>query len=73
MKCALFKGLISSSFVAGVCAAWVGRNRVIREKSDGCAGGGRFRIDFPGTGIVTADEDGGHDEPEDVDVDVEDI
>lgn len=34
----------------------------MRENSDCCAGGGRFNIDFPGVGIVTADDDGEPDE-----------
>lgn len=29
-----------------------------REKKDCCGGGGFFRIDFPGRGSVTADDDG---------------
>lgn len=50
----------------GVDCDWfcVGRNRVKREKRDCCAGGGFFSIDLPGTGIVTADDDGGHDVPD---------
>lgn len=35
---------------------------MIREKRDCCGGGGRLRIDFPGMGMVTAEEDGGQDE-----------
>lgn len=38
----------------------------MREKSDCWAGGGRFNIDFPGIGIVTADDDGEHDEFDEV-------
>lgn len=30
----------------------------MREKNDWFGGGGRFRIDLPGVGIVTADEEG---------------
>jgi hypothetical protein len=45
----------------------------MREKSDCCAGGGFFRIDFPGTGMVTADDEGGHDEPDDEDEAIEDV
>ena len=37
----------------------------MREKRDCWAGGGRFRMDFPGIGIVTADEEGGQDVPDD--------
>jgi hypothetical protein len=61
MKWALFKGFASSM---GVACGWVcvGRNLVILEKMDAWACGGRFRIDFPATGIVTADDDGEHDD-----------
>lgn len=38
----------------------------MRENSDCWAGGGRFNIDFPGIGIVTADDDGEHDEFDEV-------
>jgi hypothetical protein len=34
----------------------------MRENSDCWAGGGRFSIDFPGIGMVTADDEGEHDE-----------
>jgi len=37
----------------------------MREKRDCCAGGGRLRMDFPGTCMVTADEEGGQDVPND--------
>lgn len=29
-----------------------------RKKNDCCGGGGRLRIDLPGVGMVTADEEG---------------
>lgn len=66
MKWALFKGFVSSLSVAfgWVC---VGKNLVIRENRVCCWGGGRFKMDFPGTGMVTADDEGGHDDPEDED------
>ncbi len=66
-KCALFKlsslaGLVVVAFVEeaegdGACE---GNNRDNRdnEKNDCWGGGGRFRIDFPGLGSVTADDDG---------------
>jgi hypothetical protein len=62
MKWALFRGF-SSSLVgdgAGVC---VGRNLVIRENNEGCWGGGFFKIDFPGTGSIIADDEGGPEVP----------
>lgn len=34
----------------------------MRERSDCCVGGGRFRIDFPGIWMVTADDDGEREE-----------
>jgi hypothetical protein len=40
----------------------VGRNLEKREKKDCGVGGGRLRIDFPGVGIVTAEEEGAQDE-----------
>lgn len=38
----------------------MGRRRDSRdnEKNECCVGGGRFRIDFPGLGSVTADDEG---------------
>jgi hypothetical protein len=38
----------------------------MREKMDCGAGGGFFNIDFPGIGMVTAEDDGEHDEAIDV-------
>ena len=40
---------------------------MIRENKDGCWGGGRFRIDFPGVVMVNADDEGGQEELEDDD------
>ena len=39
---------------------WLGRSFESRvsEKKDCCGGGGFFKMDFPGVGIVTADDDG---------------
>ena len=41
-------------------AGWLGRSFESRpnEKKDCGGGGGFFKIDFPGVGIVTADDDG---------------
>jgi hypothetical protein len=39
----------------------------MRENKDGCWGGGRFRIDFPGAVMVIADDEGGQEELEDDD------
>jgi hypothetical protein len=39
----------------------------MRENRDGCWGGGRFRIDFPGVVMVIADDEGGQEELEDED------
>lgn len=36
----------------------------MRESREGGVGGGRLRIDFPGIGIVTAEDDGEHEELE---------
>ena len=44
-------------FGAGVF--WVGKSRLNRVKMDCGGGGGRLRIDFPGVGIVTADDEAG--------------
>jgi hypothetical protein len=42
---------------------------VIRENNEGCWGGGFFKIDFPGTEIITADDEGGPEAPrEDEDI-----
>ena len=40
---------------------------MIRENKDGCWGGGRFRIDFPGVVMVIADDEGEQEELEDDD------
>jgi hypothetical protein len=64
MKCARLSGRDTSS--SDPCeleppdvevALPVGRNLERREKMDCWGGGGRLRIDFPGVGIVTADEE----------------
>ena len=60
IKCALLRGLSSS---AGTESDEEGRNLVKREKRESCCGGGLFRIDFPGTGMVTAEEEGGPELP----------
>ena len=39
---------------------------MIRVKSDGCGGGAFFSMDLPGIGMVTADDDGEHDDEHDV-------
>ena len=62
MKWALLRGF-SSSLAWGEADVWVGRNLVIRENNEGCWGGGFFNIDFPGTGSMTADDEGGPEEP----------
>lgn len=61
MKWALLRGF-SSSMLCGAefCA---GRSLVIRENNEGCCGGGFFKIDFPGTGIITAEDEGGPEVP----------
>jgi hypothetical protein len=57
IKWALLRVLDSSPVVT--CGwVWVGRNFEMREKKDCWVGGGRLRIDFPGVGIVTAEEEG---------------
>jgi hypothetical protein len=60
MKCALLRGF-ESSLAAEFDSPGVGRNLVKRENKDCGAGGGGFRMDFPGIGMVTAEEDGEHD------------
>lgn len=55
MKWARLSGLMSSE---GDTEGWVGRNPLMRLRMPVWAGGGRLRMDLPGTGIVTADEDG---------------
>jgi hypothetical protein len=61
MKWARFRGLDSST-AGGWDWLGDGRNLVMREKMDGWAGGGFFKMDFPGIGIVTAEDDGEHDD-----------
>lgn len=60
MKWALFRGLLGSSETGGV--GWVGKKPLMRLKMPVCVGGGRLRMDFPGIGIVTAEDEGEHDE-----------
>jgi hypothetical protein len=57
MKWALLRVLASSPVVS---CGWVcvGRNFEMRDKNDWLGGGGRLRMDLPGVGIVTADEEG---------------
>lgn len=45
----------------------------MREKRDGCWGGGRFRIDFPGVVIVIADDEGEQEELEDDEAAIDDV
>jgi len=61
IKWALLSGFVSSALAGGdwVC---VGKKREIREKSEDCGGGGRLRMDLPGIGMVTADDDGEQEE-----------
>lgn len=54
--------LDSSSVVPLAGTFWLGRSFVKRKNMDWGGGGGRFRIDFPGVGIVTAEEDAGRGE-----------
>ena len=60
MKCALLNALVSSLPSADTGEFWLGRSLESRvsEKKDCCGGGGFFKMDFPGVGIVTADDDG---------------
>jgi hypothetical protein len=57
MKCARFSVFSSLQSDAGFC---VGRSleSLPSEKNDCGGGGGFLRIDFPGVGIVTADDEG---------------
>ena len=59
MKWALLR-VLASSFELPFGWTWFGRSfeRREREKKDCCGGGGRLRMDFPGVGIVTADDEG---------------
>jgi len=61
MKWARLRGFESSTLEAG---DWVGRKPLIRERMPVWVGGGRFKIDLPGIGMVTADEEGEHDDNE---------
>jgi len=61
MKWARFKGF-DSSMGMGCTGFWVGRNLVKREKRDWDVCAGFFKMGFPGIGMVTAEEDGEHDE-----------
>ena len=60
MKCALFSGLWASSETCAV--GWVGKKPLMRLRMPVWVGGGRLRIDFPGIGIVTAEDEGEHEE-----------
>ena len=62
MKCALFSGLWAPSETGEV--GWVGKKPLMRLRMPVCVGGGRLRIDFPGIGIVTAEDEGEHEEEE---------
>lgn len=59
-KCARFRFSSGSPFVPDEDEFCVGRRRESREseKNDCCGGGGFLRIDFPGRGMITADDDG---------------
>lgn len=59
MKWARLSGFISSEEGE---EGWVGRKPLMRLRMPVWAGGGRLRMDLPGTGIVTADEDGEQDD-----------
>lgn len=61
MKCALFRGLVSSETGGAGC---VGKKPLMRLRMPVCVGAGRLRIDFPGIGIVTAEDEGEQDEEE---------
>lgn len=58
MKCALLSVLPSSLLSLATLVFCVGRNLERRPKRVCGGGGGRFNIDFPGVGIVTADDEG---------------
>lgn len=60
MKCALFSGLLASSETGAV--GCVGKKPLMRLMMPVCVGGGRLRMDFPGIGIVTAEDEGEHEE-----------
>lgn len=60
MKCALLSGLLVSSETGRM--GWVGKKPLMRLRIPDWAGGGRLRIDLPGIGIVTAEDDGEQEE-----------
>lgn len=53
-------GLLESSEIGAV--GCVGRKPLMRLRIPDWIGGGRLRIDFPGIGIVTAEDEGEHEE-----------
>ena len=67
MKWARFRGLDSSLPTFWEAGACVGKKRVMRENREGCWGGGRFRIDFPGVAMVIAEDEGEQEELDDDD------
>ena len=68
MKCARFRLRAPSS--SGGAGAAEGRSLERRERKDGAGGGGFLRMDLPGTGMVTADDDAEHDDTDDPDDDI---
>lgn len=60
MKCARLSGLVLSSETGWV--GWVGKKPLMRLRMPVCVGGGRLRMDFPGIGIVTAEDEGEREE-----------
>ena len=60
MKCALFRGLWAPSEPGAV--GWVDKKSLRRPRMPVCVGSGRLRIGFPGIGIVTAEDEGKHEE-----------
>jgi hypothetical protein len=61
IKCARFSAFASPSAPFSGTGGAAGRSLDSRasEKKDCCGGGGRLRMDFPGTGIVTAEDEAG--------------
>ena len=59
MKCARLSVLDSSLPPPLGCCVCDGKSLEsrAREKNDCCGGGGRFKMDFPGVGMVTADDE----------------
>jgi len=62
IKCARLSGRFSSCVACeleppDIELTLVGRNLESRENRDGWDEGGRLRMDFPGVGIVTAEEE----------------